>query len=169
MRIIIQTKREQGSVLLWGLVILLVLTVIGVAASRTASTDSRIAGNQMMYMLTFQGADSMLRRSFSLYQVLQTASNGTAPSTYDKLAVKVLTLSNYADTTSKVSARGQMAMSEPTSCPPLKGIAMSTEMNSDSGGVSCRVFTSEAEASLAGTGARSDHSEGILKPVPTVH
>lgn len=29
-------KREQGSALLWGLVILLVMTVIGVAASRMA-------------------------------------------------------------------------------------------------------------------------------------
>ena len=66
-------KHEQGSALLWGLVILLVMTVIGVAASRMAGTDSRIAGNQMMYMLTFQGADSMLRKSASLFEVLRTA------------------------------------------------------------------------------------------------
>ena len=164
-----QIRHERGSVLLWGLVILLVLTVIGVAATRMAATDTRIAGNQMMYMLTFQGADSMLRRSFSLYQVLQTASNGASPSTYKKLAVKVRTLDNYNDTTSKVSARGQMAMSESESCPPLKGIAMSTEMSADAGGVSCRIFTTEAQASLSGTGAKSEHSEGVLKPVPTVH
>ncbi len=162
-------QQQRGSVLLWGLVILLVLTVIGVAATRMAATDTRIAGNQMMYMLTFQGADSMLRRSFSLYQVLQTASNGTTPETYNKLAVKVRTLDAYNDSTSKVSASGQMTMSEAESCPPLKGIAMSTEMTSDAGGVSCRVFTTEAEASLSGTGAKSEHSEGILKPVPTVH
>ncbi len=164
-----QNHYEHGSVLLWGLVILLILTVIGVTATRMAATDTRIAGNQMMYMLTFQGADSMLRRSFNLYQVLQTASNGTVPETYNKLAVKVRVLDAYNDPTSKVSANGQMAMSEAESCPPLKGIAMSTEMTSDAGGVSCRVFTTEAEASLSGTGAQSEHSEGILKPVPTVH
>lgn len=162
--------QERGAVLLWGLVILLVLTVMGIAATRMASVDSRIAGNQMMYMLTFEGADSMLRKSISLYEVMQTAKNGTTPSTaYDKYKVKALQLSTFAETTSGVNVTGESAMGEEEGCPPLKGIAMTTEMTPDAGGISCRVFTTDARASLSGTGANSDHSEGVLKPVPKIN
>ena len=160
--------QQQGSVLLWGLVLLLVLTVIGVAATRMSAIDTRIAGNQMLYMLTFQNADAMLRRSFSLYQVWQTANHGTSPSQYDKYAVKVRELDEYTDEINHVRSLGTMAMSEAESCPPLTNIAMSTEMTSDSGSLTCRVFTTNAQSNLAGTGARSTHSEGILKPVPSL-
>ncbi|MDD5393759.1 MAG: PilX N-terminal domain-containing pilus assembly protein [Thiothrix sp.] len=164
-------NRQQGSVLLWGLVILLVLTVMGVAASRMAGTDTRIAGNQMMYMLTFQGADSMLRKSATLYEVLQTATNGTAPATPKKGVVKERTLdgsNSYTDSYSNVTAIGVSDMGESQGCPLLK-IAITTEMTSDTGGITCRVFTTDVNASLTGTGARSQHSEGVLKPVPTAN
>jgi Tfp pilus assembly protein PilX len=166
---LMNSRQERGSVLLWGLVILLVLTITGIAATRMAATDSRIAGNQMMYMLTFQGADSMLRRSISLYQVMQTAQTGTTPSgAYDKDRVKTLQLSDYSEATSGVKVSGDSAMGEEESCPPLKGVAMTTEMTPDAGGIACRVFTTDANASLTGTGARSQHSEGVLKPVPKI-
>ncbi|MGB3916482.1 hypothetical protein J9253_02180 [Thiothrix litoralis] len=163
-------KQERGAVLVWGLVILLTMTVIGIAATRMATVDSRIAGNQMMSMLTFQGADSMLRKSISLYQVMQTAQTGTTPSgAYNKNKVKELQLSTFSEATSGVKVTGESAMSEEEGCPPLKGIAMTTEMTPDAGGISCRVFTTEANASLSGTGARSEHSEGVLKPVPKIN
>ena len=163
-------KYEQGAVLVWGLVILLTMTVIGIAATRMATVDSRIAGNQMMYMLTFQGADSMLRKSISLYQVTKTAQTGTTPSgDYDKYKVKELQLPAFAEATSGVNVTGESTMGEEEGCPPLKGIAMTTEMTPDAGGISCRVFTTDANASLAGTGAKSEHSEGVLKPVPKIN
>ncbi|MEB4592383.1 PilX N-terminal domain-containing pilus assembly protein [Candidatus Thiothrix sp. Deng01] len=165
----ITRKNQRGSVLLWGMVILLTLTVIGFAATRMASVDNKIAGNQMMYMLTFEGADTMLRRSISLYNVMQTAQSGTSPSEYSKDKVKVLQLSNFAENISGINAAGQTAMGEEEGCPPLKGVAMTTEMTPDAGGIACRVFTTDASASLTGTGARSRHSEGVLKPVPKVH
>ena len=54
--------RQQGSVLLWGLVILITLTVVGVASARIGITDTRIASNQMFSMMTYQGAESALER-----------------------------------------------------------------------------------------------------------
>lgn len=163
-------KREQGSALLWGLVILLVMTVIGVAASRMAGTDSRIAGNQMMYMLTFQGADSMLRKSASLFEVLRTAESTTAlPASADAGVVRLRTLSGadgYSDAASGVTAAGFATMGSAQGCPPLRGVAMTTEMTPDTGGLACRVFITEANAMLTGTGARSRHVEGVVKPVP---
>lgn len=163
-------NQQQGAVLVWGMVILLTLTVIGIAATRMATVDSRIAGNQMTTMLTFQGADSMLRLSTNLYQVLQTAKNGTTPSTaYSKHKVKVLALNDFNDAVSGVNVTGESHMSEEDGCPPLKGIAMTTEMTPDAGGIACRIFTTNADASLSGTGAKSEHSEGVLKPVPKIN
>lgn len=188
----IHSSNQQGSALLWGLVILLVMTVIGVAASRMATTDTRIAGNQMMYMLTFEGADSMLRRSASLFEVSITASctnNATALSANPQLRpcatltgadagmIKARNLAvngsnddGYSDPVanggSGVVATGRSAMGVTAACPPLKGIAMSTEMTADSGGVSCRLFLTDVDASLPGTGARTTLAEGVVKPVP---
>ncbi|OQX10273.1 MAG: hypothetical protein BWK73_20710 [Thiothrix lacustris] len=164
-------KKQQGAVLMWGMVLLLTMTVIGIAATRMATVDSRIAGNQMTTMLTFQGADSMLRLSTSLYQVLQTAQFGTTPTVgYGKNKVKVLQLDDFDDTAaSGVVVKGESGMSEEDGCPPLKGIAMTTEMTPDAGGIACRIFTTDADASLSGTGAQSQHSEGVLKPVPKIN
>lgn len=163
-----RAKAERGSALLWGLVILLVMTVIGVAASRMSATDTRIAGNQMMYMLTYQGADSMLRRYASLFEILQTAKTGVAPTTVTPGVVKVRKITSadgYSDSASGVTGVGASMMGGTASCPPM-AIAMSTEMTPDSGSLACRVFTTEADTALSGTGARSMHSEGILKIVP---
>ncbi|SEA63467.1 PilX N-terminal [Thiothrix caldifontis] len=166
----ISKHKQQGAVLVWGMVILLTLTIIGFAATRMATVDNRIAGNQMMYMLTFQGADSLLRISTNLYQVLQTAQTGETPTSgYKASKVKVLVLDKFDDTESGVEVQGESAMSEESGCPPLKGIAMTTEMTPDAGGIACRVFTTEANASLSGTGAQSQHSEGVLKPVPKIN
>ncbi len=179
---------------MWGLVILLVMTVIGVAASRMAATDTRIAGNQMMYMLSFQGADSLLRRSASLWEVLQTASctNSATELAANPQLRKCATLTgddagivrartlgvngshddSYTDTAdatnkgSGVVATGRSAMGMAGSCPPFEGIAMSTEMTADTGGFTCRLFINDSNAALSGTGARTTLAEGVVKPVP---
>ncbi|UJS24020.1 pilus assembly PilX family protein [Thiothrix winogradskyi] len=174
-------NQQQGAVLVWGMVILLTLTVIGIAATRMATVDSRIAGNQMTYMLTFQGADSMLNKSRSLYEVMLTVQKGTAENGIhrvrkmdDMRAVEAAQADGtwndgYTDNTSGVAVTAQSSMGDESGCPPLKGIAMTTEMTPDAGGIACRVFTTDAAASLSGTGAQSRHSEGVLKPVPKIN
>ena len=170
-------NQQQGAVLVWGMVILLTLTLIGIAATRMATVDSRIAGNQMTYMLTFQGADSMLNKSRSLYEVMMTVQKGTAENGIhrvrkmnDMSAAEAGTWNDgYTDNTSGVAVTAQSSMGDESGCPPLKGIAMTTEMTPDAGGIACRVFTTDADASLSGTGAQSRHSEGVLKPVPKIN
>ncbi|MFN3785264.1 MAG: PilX N-terminal domain-containing pilus assembly protein, partial [Thiothrix sp.] len=130
-----QYKQQRGAVLVWGMVILLTLTVAGIAATRMATVDSRIAGNQMTQMLTFQGAESMLRNNISLYQVLQVATQGTTPNSYKKEKIKTLPLTSFTESVSGVKVTGQSSISEETGCPPLKGIAMSNEMTPDTGGI----------------------------------
>lgn len=157
-------QKQRGSVLLWGLVILLTMTVIGVAASRMAALDTRIAGNEMYYMLTYQGAESSLRRSVNTLQIIKTAAQGVYST---ELGAKVFPVS-FTDQVSggQVQTTGESSMGEEEGCPPLRGVAISTEMSPESGGVACRVFVTDVDSKLSGTGASSDHAEGVLKLVP---
>ena len=157
-------QKQRGSVLLWGLVILLTMTVIGVAATRMAALDTRIAGNEMYYMLTFQGAESSLRRSVNNLQIIKTATQGTYSTEKDARVFPV----SYTDQVSggQVQTTGESSMGDEESCPPIRGVAISTEMSPESGGVACRIFVTDVESELSGTGAGSEHAEGVLKLVP---
>jgi len=53
-------RRQQGVVLIVALVLLLVLTVLGLAASQTTSLEERMAGNARNHDLAFQAAEAAL-------------------------------------------------------------------------------------------------------------
>jgi len=52
--------KQQGAVLLFSLIILLMLTVIGVAAMQTTTLQERMAGNFRDRQVAFQGAEAAL-------------------------------------------------------------------------------------------------------------
>jgi len=53
----IMTSGESGNVLLITLIILVLLTIIGISATRTASIDMQVAGNNMIYKKNLFGAE----------------------------------------------------------------------------------------------------------------
>lgn len=61
-KLYLQTKRQQkGAVLLVALVMLLLLTIIGVASMRGTSLQENMANNLKERQLAFQGAEAALR------------------------------------------------------------------------------------------------------------
>lgn len=156
-------KYQRGTVLLWGLVGLLVLATLGVAASRISMLDTRIVGNVMFDDFTYQGAESALRRSVNLYNIKQSAEQKVADNT-DKA------FGPYQDAVSageQITSSSSISMGSGIACPPvLSGVAMSTSMTPKSGNIACRLFTVAADSQVAGTSARSEHVAGILKYVP---
>ena len=63
-------KKEEGSVLLVALIMLALLSLIGIASTRTTSTELKIAGNQKFQKIAFYTAESargFVVRSPSLY------------------------------------------------------------------------------------------------------
>lgn len=152
-------RRQHGSVLLWGLVILITLTVVGVAAARVGVTDTRIASNQMFSMMTYQGAESTLERVTQLFNISQAASAADGVQSW-----------NFSDQVNNdsgtVNSTGIITMDSPMMCTAQNGYAMSVEMNPDIGGISCRLFLIDSQANLAGTGALSEHAQGVMKYVP---
>ena len=155
-------QEQSGSVLLWGLAGLLVLTVLGVAATKIAQLDLKMAGNSMFEILVYQGAESALGRSINLSNVTDAAVHVRA---YH--SSKVLGPYSERAGAGNISSRSEMSMGEQMSCPPvLRGVAISTSMIPKSGGVACRVFTAQANSELPGTAASSNHVEGRFKYVP---
>jgi type IV pilus assembly protein PilX len=55
-------NREQGAVLIVGLIMLLLLTIIGLASIRGSDLQERMAGNMRDRNLAFQAAEAGLRR-----------------------------------------------------------------------------------------------------------
>lgn len=51
-------KDEQGSVMVVALLVLIILTVIGIGANNTTSTDIQIAANEKFHKLAFYNADA---------------------------------------------------------------------------------------------------------------
>ncbi len=152
-------RQQKGSVLMWGLVILITLTVVGVAAARVGVTDTRIASNQVFGMMTYQGAESALERVTQLFNISEAASatGGTLSWDFSDL------VNNDSGT---LNSTGVITMGEPMMCAAQNGYAMSVEMNPDLGGISCRLFRIDSQANLAGTGALSEHAQGVMKYVP---
>lgn len=153
----IRQKTQQGSVLLWGLIILLTLTVIGVAAARMGLTDIRIAGNQIFGTMTYQSSESVLERVSTLFHIKKTDEEDSMIQSWD-----------FVDAVNggSTNATGTIRMAGSIQCAPQEGFAMSAEMVSDAGGISCLLYTMDSQAGLAGTGARSNHSQGVMKYVP---
>ncbi len=54
-------NRQQGVVLITGLILLVLLTIIGVTASRSTLLEERMAGNMKDQNVAFQSAEAALR------------------------------------------------------------------------------------------------------------
>ena len=78
----ISSKRQQGAVLVTGLLILVMLTLIGVTAMSTNLMDERMAGNSRDWDLAFQATESALRDGeLDIQRNLSAASGFTATCT----------------------------------------------------------------------------------------
>lgn len=156
-------KPQQGTVLLWGLVGLLVLAGLGIAAGRISTLDTRIVGNMMFDDFSYQGAESSLRRSSNLFMVQEAAKEEVATQT-DK---SVGPYSDAINNGEQINSAGTISMGVSIACPPvLQGVAMSTSATPKSGTVACRLFTIDADSKVPGTSAESKHRAGVIKFVP---
>lgn len=81
-------RRERGVVLIIGLIMLMIITIISVAAIRTTTTDEKIAGNARDRDRAFQAAEAAVRSCLARVSVkpvpatvrtLPPAAVGTVP------------------------------------------------------------------------------------------
>jgi Tfp pilus assembly protein PilX len=159
--------QQQGSVLLWGLVILLTLTVLGVSAIKMASTDTRIAGNQLLYVQAWENSEAVLHkntgtRSRVLNEVVTLESNNNRHLDFKWLAPQTTDASLNSGITA-VADKTWGVQPEVVNCPPLEGVAMSTRMNGTN--MTRGEFIANVRSELSGTGASSRHAEQWCVPI----
>lgn len=70
---------QNGAVLIVSLIILLVMTVLGVAASGSANMELRMAGNNERINSTLQAAESAVEATITNVNLLGQALNSTTP------------------------------------------------------------------------------------------
>lgn len=160
---------QQGSTLLWGMAILLVMSVIGVTAARMGIMDTRIVGNEMYSMMAYQGAESQLN-------VVRPPLDMLAPSNslaFIKLAMEQQTKHyKVPQSNTEVLFRSEHIASSIevhhdsflNQCPPLE-TSMSVEMDGDK--YKCSLFIIDAGSRVPGTGAYSLHEMGIVHFMPS--
>jgi hypothetical protein len=116
-------KRERGVALIIGLLLLLVLTIMGIAAMRSTGLQERMSANNQQQMITFQGAEAGIR------QVMESAN--VAPTT----AAQVQTV----DVIKKAVDNGKN---------PAPNVLATTAQNPDTGNGTTNVATIEFKCNV---------------------
>jgi Tfp pilus assembly protein PilX len=142
-------KKQQGVVLIWALAILLVLTILGVSSVQKANMGTKIAGNSMASMMVFQGAESALGK-ISNNNYINEASLLPAGTKY---VVPQTALPDEAVSGGNINSAGSVMYMNPGPC-PVTSFANSTTS-------SCLIYQLEVESRLRGTGARTEHVQGV--------
>ena len=67
---------DRGSVLIIALLVLVLLTIIGISATNTTTTDIQIASNEKVHSMAFYAADAGIEVGRALLNDLKTADSG---------------------------------------------------------------------------------------------
>jgi len=155
---------QQGAVLIWSIIIFLILTIVGISAIKTAGIGTQITGNSLFSMLVFQGSESALGKTANLHYTTMAVNN--VPSR--KIEVPAIDLPSEIAAKGKLESNVNVAWQGYQPC-PITSIAMSTTVAPKAGGIACQLYNIEAKATLSGTGARANHTLGVVRYAPPQH
>jgi Tfp pilus assembly protein PilX len=156
--------RQQGSVLIWSIIILLILTMIGLSAVKTAGIGSQITGNSLFSMLVFQGAESALAKTANIHYTTMAENN--VPTRI--IDVPSIDLPDEKASNGSLRSTVNVAWGGYRKC-PITSFAVSTSVATKSGGVACQHFDIAVKTALRGTGARTNHTLGVVRYGPALH
>ncbi len=151
---------QRGMVLVMALILLLVVTILGVAAVRMSVLNTQTAGNNTYSAFVFQGAESALDRSSSdLFNIRAAALNRegsvAVPASYFNPSEKV-TNGATLDLSGSVSYQGTTDTLRPSSA----------SSNINDARFEYQVFRVNGVSRLTSTSARATHTEGLSVPIP---
>jgi Tfp pilus assembly protein PilX len=163
-RLLQSPSKQQGAVLIWSIIIFLILTLVGISSIKTAGIGTQITGNSLFSMLVFQGSESALGKTANLHYT--TLAGNNMPTR--KIDVPAIDLPDEIAAKGKLESNVNVAWKGYQTC-PITSIAMSTTVAPKAGGVACQLYTIEAKATLSGTGARANHTLGVIRYAPPQH
>ena len=150
-----QWRQQRGAALIISLVLLMVLTVLGVATMNTATLELAMAGNMQQQQYAFQAAESAMDVALAETAdivVDETTAPGDVVDTIDDYQYKADALL-VATATAGTTFRGISA------APPGSGWEFGT--------MSALHFQVAAEANTTGQGARSLQRSGFYVMAPS--
>ncbi|MCK5896667.1 MAG: hypothetical protein KAG20_07665 [Cocleimonas sp.] len=156
--------KQQGSVLIWSIIILLILTMIGLSAVKTAGIGSQITGNSLFSMLVFQGAESALAKTANIHYTTM-AENNVPTRVID---VPSLDLPDESASNGSLRSTVNIAWGGYRKC-PITSFAVSMSVSKRAGGVACQHFDVAVQTALRGTGARTNHTLGVVRYGPALY
>ncbi len=156
--------KQQGAILIWAIIILLILTIVGLSAVKTAGIGTRITGNSLFTMLVFQGAESALAKTANIHYTTEADNN--VPSRI--IDVPSADLPIEAASKGGLKSGVNIAWQGYRKC-PITSIATSTTVSEKAGGVACQGFDIVVRTTLSGTGARANHTLGVVRYGPALH
>jgi len=148
-------NKQQGAVLIWSIVILMILTIVGLSAVKVSGVSTQITGNSLFSMLVFQGAESSLGKTAKIHYIKMAI---------EKLPTKAITVPS-GDLPSESAVKGKLESTVIVSWRRYQGCPINSSASSST--QKCHYFDIEAQTALSGTGARTNHILGVAKPGPS--
>lgn len=153
-------QKQQGIALVMALIMLLLITVIGVASVRISSLDTQISGNSMFSLMVFQGAESALVKVASnddITNIRLAAFRNTVP---------VQVSPAYLNSPIETVNGGALLVSSAEIIYESSKTGSLVNSTPNSSKFEYQIFRTTAESKLNATGAQAEHIEGvaILKP-----
>lgn len=160
-----QLKQQQGMALVIGLIMLLVLTVLGVATMRNTTLQERMSANVQQSMLAFQSAEVGVNNMWNIVS-LQSVSNSQSLA---KRVVKDGETPTLTANTGTGLANSTTLGLYPTSAKMCDGTNIGVDPNqvtSDSPGTLCKKtccgFLIRSSSTFGTTGASEVHEQTIV-------
>lgn len=158
---------QRGVALAVGLIFLVIVTIMGLAAIRVTSSQTLQAANYQFKTVTFQGAESAIRRVMVEVRgeipaptgpnILVAAVNATNPAGSPTRTVDIVP--PYL-TSGAVTSTAVLTSDNPDgSGPPLENYSLK-------GDTTAYRFTIRATSTVRNTNATSDHQQGLARIAP---
>lgn len=153
-------QQQRGATLIWAMVIMTVLSIIAVATSRSSTMDRIIATNGVLQKLAYQGAESAIQNTAIQAKLVDTVMTGSlnAAGNVEKTFPE--------QTMGRITTQGTVEYLGNQSCSTIARIAMSSELTTETGGLTCQIFRVKGVGKVKGTSARDTHEIGITQFVP---
>jgi type IV pilus assembly protein PilX len=145
-----QLQRQSGAVLIISLIILLVLTIIGVTAMRSATLEEKMAANSMNHNVTFHAAESAIENALD-----DTGSMVQAILSGDTVSVDLDIGDSSITSSADITYLGS-------------GIAFGFSLGQNSSAFSSYRFDATGTASRSNNGANVSMSQGVRRIGPNV-
>lgn len=154
-----KAHNQTGIALIMALIMLLLITIIGVASVRMTKVDTQLSGNSMFSLMVFQGAESALGKIGSSKDISNIREAAKKRSTTDapfQVPDSYFTPADTVNDGAKLTAKVEIIYED-----SVDGLYGNIPNSTGSGGFINHIYRTTAESRLSATAAKAIHIEGI--------